>query len=217
MDAWEYNDMKLSFFSSARRTLLLLAVLMVPGLASAVPITYKFSGSAAGSFTPTGGSAAVFSDVALLVVINTDTSNINTTRFGAGKPATDTLVSGTLSLGGLGAGTFNELLYVFNNQGLEVVGFGNLGNNDLINITNATAGLDTYGLDTAFGPVTDASAFVSQFTSVGTSFGTVSLTGLRNASFVAITDNTPVPEPKSLALAMAGLVLMRVQRGRRRA
>lgn len=218
MDVKEHNNMKPSLFLSARRTLLLLAVLMLPGLASAVPITYKFSGIAGGSLTPTGGNAAVFSNVDLLVVINTDTSNINTNRFGSGIPATDALVSGTLSLSGLGAGTFNNLLYVFNNQSALEVGFGSLANNDLIDIGNLAAGLDTYGLDSAFGPVSDAAPFISQFSGVGTSFGIVSLTSLRNASFVAITDNvdTSVPEPQSLALAMAGLVLVRLKRARRR-
>lgn len=178
--------------------------------AHAIPVTYTFTGLASGSFTPTGGSVSNFTGRALTVTITTDTVNINTSRFGAGIPATQNLVSGSISVASVGSGTFTNPVYVFNNQGTQTVGFGNLANNDLFNITNTTVGLNSYGLVTNFGPITGTS-FISQFSNVPLSFGTMSLSGMTSPSFVA----TVVPEPETWALMAAGLAWVAVRARRR--
>ncbi len=184
------------------KTLVAACAFAAATAAQAVPITYLFGGSASGNFTAIGGQTSTFSNAVLAVTITTDTSNIGSTRFGAGVPATTSLVSGSLSIGGVGAGSFTSLLYVFNNQANQIVGFGNLANNDLLNVKNTGVGLSTYGLNTAFGPITGTPPnFVSQWTNVGTSFGLVTMTNLDNATFQA----AAVPEPQTWGLMAAGL------------
>jgi hypothetical protein len=200
--------MNFSSLASLSRSVALVAALGCAAVAQAAPITYLFTGLASGTFlSPNSTAGAVgFTGQALTVTITTDTANIDTSRFGANTPATNALVSGAISVTTLGNGTFNDQLYVFNNQTNEVVGFGSLANNDLINITNLTAGLDAYDLKTAFGPM-GGSSFVAQFVNVALSFGTLNLTSLQDATFQAVTRNT-VPEPQSLALALVALGLM---------
>ena len=162
------------------------------------------------------GSSSGSSDSARgpAVTVSTDTSNIDGTRFGAGTPATNALVSGSISVAGLGSGSFDNGLYVFNNQAFETVGFGNVANSDLINIYSPGMGLTTYGLTTAFGPIMGTPPnFVAQFQNVGVSFGTLTLSQLNEASFQA----SAVPEPESWALMGLGLALVAARASKRRA
>lgn len=204
------NSLARTSWPVAAKSLVAAVALLGSLAAHAVPITYTFTGLATGTFTPIGGTLSTFTGRALTVTINTDTVNINTIRFGAGIPATQNLVPGSISVASLGSGSFTNPLYVFNNQGTQIVGFGNLANNDLINVINSTVGLNSYNLVTNFGPIS-GSPFISQFTNVGLSFGTLSLTGLTNPTFQA----TVVPEPETWALMAAGLAWVAVRARRR--
>ena len=181
------------------RPLFVATALCTALAAQAVPIAYTFSGTAAGTL-----NSATFSNSALLVTITTDTTNIDTTRFGAGTSATAALVNGSISITGVGTGSFTQQLYAFNNKSAQVVGFGSLVNSDLINVANSSGGLNTYGLITDFS--VSGSSFISQFNNWGTSFGTLSLSNLTGASFNATL--APIPEPGTYALMAAGLAFV---------
>ncbi len=205
------NSLARTSWPVAAKSLVAAVALLGSLAAHAVPITYTFTGLVSGSFTPTGGTLSSFTGRALTVTISTDTTNINTVRFGTGIPATQNLVPGSISVASLGSGSFVNPLYVFNNQGSQIVGFGNVSNNDLIDIQNTTVGLGTYGLVTNFGPIGGSVFSFSQFNAVALSFGTLTLTGFTNPSFQA----TVVPEPETWALMAAGLAWVAVRARRR--
>lgn len=199
--------------AAAAKSLGVCLALGAAAAAQATPIVYTFTGLASGSYTPIGGGLTSFSDRALTVSITTDTSNVDFTRFGASTPATNALVPGSISVAGVGSGSFNAGLYVFNNQGNQTVGFGNTANSDLIDLTRLGVGLSTYGLTTAFGPITGTPPnFVAQFQNVGVSFGTLSLSLLNNATFQA----AAVPEPETWALMGLGMALVAARASKRR-
>ena len=132
--------MNFSTLVSLSRSLALVATLGCAAVAQAAPITYLFTGLASGTFlSPNSTAGAVgFTDQALTVTITTDTANIDGTRFGANTPATNALVSGAISVATLGNGTFNDPLYVFNNQSFEAVGFGDATHFDPVSYTHLT-------------------------------------------------------------------------------
>jgi hypothetical protein len=177
--------------------LLVAAVLCGSGLspAQATPITYTFTGTGSGDLA--GNS---FFDVFFKVAIPGDTANVETTTYGPDTP-TITGLTGTIALTGVGTGTFSNPLYVFNNQTNEAVGFGDFINFDLIDLFVPGKGLATYDLRTSFGPITDPNPYFSQFTSVGLSIGTLSFSGVSNATFTA----EVVPLPGTLLLLGSGL------------
>lgn len=177
--------------------------------AQAAPITYTFSGAVNGTFTGSGAVPTEFYDRNVTVTITTDTSNIDTTRFGAGIPATNNLVGGSIDIDGIGFGLFNLGLYVFVNHGTQTVGFGDLVHNDLMNVRNTASDLDTYDLVSDHAPVFGTPPnFVSQFQNVAIGLGTLSLSRWDGARFQAVTDDGGrVPEPQSLALVAVALTL----------
>lgn len=191
----------LGSFTTLGRSLFVASSLCTAVAAQAVPIVYTFTGTAAGTL----GTAA-FSANPLVVNIATDTTNINTSRFGAAIPATAALVNASISITGVGSGSFSAPVYVFNNQSTQTVGFGNLSANDLIDLKNPAAGLNTYGLITALSMAGVPPNFISQFQNVSTTFGSLSLSRLDNATFTA--SLTPVPEPGTYALMAAGLAVV---------
>ena len=210
--------MKFTRLSTWARALVVLGTLGCAAFAHAVPITYVFSGLASGNVTPTGGDANAFTREKLTVTISTDTTNIDNTQFGANIPATHNLVNGLISVNGVGSGSFLNALYVFNNHSTEIVGFGDLAHNDLINLKNTNAGLDTYDMKSTMAVINGTPPnFVAQFVGVGLSFGLMSLNSIADLTFEATTGQVnDVPEPQSLALVAAALVLLSVTTARRR-
>jgi hypothetical protein len=191
--------MNIARFTGLGRSFFIASALAAAAAAQAVPITYSFSGVANGTV---GAQAFVRND--LLVTVTTDTTNIDTTRFGSGILATAALLNASFSL------------YVFNNQGTQTLGFGNIANNDLIDLENVAVPLSTYGLVTPLTFMGTPPNFIFQFQNVGTSLGALSLSGLTDAVFTASV--AAVPEPSTYGMLAAGLMVgVGAQARRRRA
>jgi len=203
--------MNIARFTGLGRSFFIASALAAAAAAQAVPITYTFSGVANGTV---GAQAFVRND--LLVTVTTDTTNIDTTRFGSGIPATAALLNASFSLSGFGSGTLTQAVYVFNNQGTQTLGFGNIANNDLIDLENVAVPLSTYGLVTPLTFMGTPPNFIFQFQNVGTSLGALSLSGLTDAVFTASV--AAVPEPSTYGMLAAGLMVgVGAQARRRRA
>jgi hypothetical protein len=187
-----------------KRSILMLSVtlFMLVGLlarpAQAQNILYTFSGVGAGDldgadFGATDFVVSIFADTANIQELNPDVFSIPN-------------LTGTIDITGVGLLTFTQPLYVFNNQPAEVVGFGDAQRADLIDLGLLGVGLDTYQLDTAFGPITDPTPFFSQFVDAGTSGGPLTFTSMRDGTFTATLVGQAVPEPGTLGLLLtAGL------------
>jgi hypothetical protein len=203
--------MNIARFTGLGRSFFIASALAAAAAAQAVPITYTFSGVANGTV---GAQAFVRND--LLVTVTTDTTNIDTTRFGSSIPATAALLNASFSLSGFGSGTLTQAVYVFNNQGTQTLGFGNIANNDLIDLENVAVPLSTYGLVTPLTFMGTPPNFIFQFQNVGTSLGALSLSGLTDAVFTASV--AAVPEPSTYGMLAAGLMVgVGAQARRRRA
>jgi hypothetical protein len=202
--------MNIARFTGLGRSFFIATALAVAAAAAqAVPVTYTFGGVANGTV---GTQAFVRND--LLVTVTTDTTNIDTTRFGSGIPATAALINASFSLSGFGSGTLTQAVYVFNNQGTQTLGFGNIANNDLINLKNVAVPLNTYGLVTPLTFMGTLPNFISQFQNVGTSLGALSLSGLTDSVFTASV--AAVPEPSTYGMSAAGLMVVVGALARRR-
>src|SRR5947209_4732657 len=130
---------------------LVLAVLAVSNLfplGFGGPIgTYIFTGKATGTF-----AGVVFHTDALTITGMADTAVITSNHvllflyFGPGVA--------TISVGGLGSGTFTGASYVYDNQNTGIVGFGT--SHDFIQVRDADFGSTaflTYALTTSIGPL----------------------------------------------------------------
>ena len=180
--------------------LALMALCLGVTPAKADPIVYNFYGTASGDLNGT-----TFDTLPALITIPGDTANVSELSPGSGFWLIDGL-TGSIHIPNVVDGTFTDPLYVWCDNGLLQVAFGDspAGVDLLILAPNPTTGLDTYDLQSNFGPTAPAGAFVSQFaadiTILGTSGNILTIEDMYDASFVA------VPLPAGVLLLGAGLL-----------
>lgn len=176
--------------------LTIFLALACAGVAEATPITYLYSGSGTGSL----GNVS-FTNAEFLITAQADTSNI-TPWVNAGFGPQNTHLLTTIDIGGLGVHTINMPSHTWVVPDGSV---GGLGENLYLNwVTLSESFLPGYGLDTAYGPVTDTTPWdVGQFNSVNTTGGLLSFTSISTITFEAIL----VPEPSAMP-SVAGVGLL---------
>jgi hypothetical protein len=97
-------------------------------------------------------------------------------------------LSGTIILAGIGTGTFIEPLYVFSNQTVQAVGFGNRVQFDLIDVFEMGVGIDTYDLTTSFGPIFEPNPLFYQFVGARLDIGNLTFGNMSDVTFTATTE-----------------------------
>ena len=188
------------------KTLLFLAS---SAIALAGPITYTFTGSVTGTLGST-----TFTDAALTATLLGDTTNALPdggggfyNNIGAGLAS--------ISIAGVGSGTFIDLMYVFSCppcSGFIELQQQNVGPGAL---TFTDPAFLAYDLTTAIGPIQSAGPTPAFFLpwSDTTSFGTFNITSIQSPTFQA-TLGAGVPEPGTLVLVSAALLLLGITRRR---
>jgi len=179
--------------------LIVVAALTLSIAAHASPITLTFAATDANL---TLGNTA-YDGVSFSVSMSADTINIDTSKYGPSTPVYDSLLA-TMSISGGPSVTFP--VYVFSNQEVQAVGFGDTVHYDLFDVNDPGVGLSAYGLTTAFGPISssDVSA-LNQWSNLATSGGTMTVSSVALGTFEA-TMGSSVPEPGTLGLLGVGLV-----------
>jgi hypothetical protein len=197
---------------------LALALTLAGTVASAVPIYYTMTSTATGTL----GSTA-FTNAAITVASVADTTG----AFVASGTLPDLnweniAFSSTISIAGLGTYTFTDETYWIDPNGAGDIIFGDVDApggffSGILGFTQLFVGLETYNLQTAFGPVSGAFDFetgaFNNFHNIETSGGILNVSSASNDTFTAIT-----PEPASFlfaGLGLAGLLALRRLRGKR--
>jgi hypothetical protein len=179
-------------------------------LAVCSPIVYSFTGSASGTLGTTA-----FSNASFTVTSAGDTSLVT---LAPGSIYQVQVSSSMITIAGLPSATFLGPTYWGDPQGSGDIIFGNspitIGTG-LLGITRLMVGLETYNLESSFGPVFSPVDFESSifmnFQNIATSQGGLTLVA-SNETFTATAAATPTPEPLSLLLLGVGLVLLPVAR-----
>jgi len=203
--------------SSTSRVLPLALAFMLAGTAvSAGPITYTMTATATGTL----GSTA-FTGAAITVTSVADTSG----AFVASGTFPDLnweniAFSSTIAIAGIGTETFTDQTFWLDPNGAGDIIFGDIDSSSpsfgggILGLTHLFVGLETYNLQSAFGPVSSPFDFetgaFNAFQNIHTSGGVLSLVA-RNDTFTA---TTPEPAPfLFVALGMLGLLtISRVRR-----
>jgi hypothetical protein len=149
-------------------------------------IIYTFSGECDGRLED-----SYFYNVDYEVVIQGDTQDV----VWAPHPTDDVAViinlSGFIEIEGEGVASLTLPLYVFCNQSMNVLGFGNSGNSgssyhlDLIDLDGLGDVFNNYELKMSYGPILDTTPRYSQFGDVETDRGLLTLSPVHDVTFQA--------------------------------
>ncbi len=179
-----------------------LILLSVPSTVGAAPITYLFTGIGTGFV-----DASPFTDANFEITLKGDTDFI---VFSNNIAQNFSFIGdATINLDGIGTGNFTEFVLVFNNRTNEGVGFRGLPIvpeiPDFLHLLYSDVGLDTYDLDTAFGPLPEPDfAFVTPGNSMTLDIGNLFFNSVSDATFEAYL----VPLPGAIWLFGSALGLL---------
>jgi hypothetical protein len=177
--------------------LVLLVCGLIPLTAAAGPITFTES------FTATGTVNGNPFDGNVMFSLSTDTSLITG---GGGLFVTPDGVA-SVTIQGVGTGTFTDPFYVFDNQGVSVAGFSDPNIEDIVDLSNSA--FATYNLQNPIGPLASSFFFVDTGQALGSTLGTIILDSTSGTpTFAATTGGGTTPEPGSLVLFGSGVVAL---------
>jgi hypothetical protein len=175
-------------------------------VAFANPITYTMTTTGTGTF---GGAA--FSGAAITVTSTADTSSV---FVASGTPPDlnyEVIATlSTISIAGFATATFTDQTFWVDPNGSGDIIFGDVDNpsgffGGILGLTVVVSGLQTYNLQSSFGPISSAFDFESNafnaFQNIHTSGGMLSLTAA-NDTFTAV---EVTPEPASFLIAALGV------------
>ncbi len=165
------------------------------------PITYTQQAEVTGTI---GGRS--FTNALITLMLTSDTAFVT----GGAGFFSNTTGPFTLSIAGIGSGSFTDSMQVFDNQTFSppAAGFGDLTAGGSV-LDTFSAVFASYDLTTAIGPIS-GNPFIRPDLSFGTTLGLLNIQSANNASFTA----TTVPEPSSYLLF--GTVLFGVLHSLRR-
>jgi len=168
----------------------------------ASPITYTFTGIVSGTLGSTP-----FEGQALTAILLGDTANAAPDG-GGGFVNNIAAGQASISIAGVGSGTFTDLMYVFSCPPCS--GFielqGQSAGTGALTFTDPA--FLAYDLTTAIGPVNSSGPTPASFLpwSNTTSFGTFNITSIDSPTFQATLSGASVPEPGTFALVSLALL-----------
>jgi hypothetical protein len=166
------------------------AVINLPALA--VPITYTLTGTGTGTV-----GATPFTSAAYTITVVGDTAAV------AGGPIFSNVVTGTMTIAGIGTATITEPVIVFDNQNVSTFGFGRPGS-DLLDLNDAA--FATYALATNLGPIPGLTALsLNQFVSLASTLGSITMPTSGPVTFQVTTGAPPPPPPPAAGIPVPTL------------
>jgi len=169
--------------------------------AKAMIITYTDQATGSGMLGTTAFTGAL-----VTVTLTGDTTNVVSVSSTYANP----VGTATVSVSGIGTGTFSNQMQAFVNQTSSPAA---VGISQVITIPFGVSVLDTlnaafstYDLTTSIGPIS-GSPFINSGTTFDTTLGSFSLTSVGNSTFTATTRTTSaVPVPSTMLLLGSGLI-----------
>lgn len=191
-----------SAYGRWKRYLLGAAFAAISVSALAAPITYTLSGTGNGTV-----GATPFTNAAYTITVVGDTTAVS------GGPTFQNVVTGTMTIAGIGTATITEPIIVFNNQTNSAFGVGRPGS-DLLDVNDAA--FATYALATSLGPIPGLVPFaLNQFNLLASSLGAITMPTSGPVTFQATTGAAPPPAASTPVptLSEYGLLLLALLTG----
>ena len=159
----------------------LLACSLIPLTAVAEPITFTES------FNATGTVNGNPFDANVMFSLTTDTTLIT----GSGGLFLTPAGVASVTIQGVGSGTFTDPFDVFDNQSVSVAGFTDVNIEDIVDLSNSA--FATYDLKSAIGPLNSTFFFVDTGQGLGSTLGTIVLDSTSGTpTFAATTGGVPL-------------------------
>jgi hypothetical protein len=183
------------------RVLCVLALLgfgLLPTIAAAGSLTYTETFTASGTVN---GSPF---DGTVMFSLTSDTSLVFGNCGGVSGVFCTPNTMATVSIQGIGAGTFADLFNVFVNQNIGVAGFTDDAREDILDLANNA--FSTYDLKSPIGPLNTTYFFTDNGVMLGSTLGNIVFDSFSGTpTFQASEGQGTTPEPASFLLFGSGL------------